>query len=99
MFDSGSAWFCLIVGIAVLVEAAVLFVLGRRPAGGRRGPLGGQWPMLLSMGVMLTSGSVAHLGRFTGAGMTAAFLVGVVCAVATIVLAIRSLDARRRAAR
>jgi hypothetical protein len=98
MFASGSAWFCLSVGVVLLVEAAVFFVLRRRPGGGRRGPRGGQWPMLLSMGVMLISGSVARLGGLNGAGMTAAFLVGVASAVATIVFAIQSLDARRRTA-
>ncbi len=98
MFASGSAWFCLIVGVAVLVEAAVFFVLRRRPGGGGRGPRGGQLPMLVSMGVMLISGSAARLGGLTGAGMTAAFLVGTAGAVATLVFATRSMRARRRAA-
>lgn len=98
MFASGSAWFCLIVGGALLVEAAVFFVLRRRPGSGRRGPRGGQLQMLLSMGVMLVSGSVARLGGLAGAEMTAAFVVGAVGAVATLVFAIRSLGAQRRAA-
>lgn len=95
MYDSGTAWFCLIVGAALVVEAAVLVVLRRRPGGGRRGP---RAPMLLSMGVMLLSESVSRLGRLTGAGKTAASLVGMAGAMTTIVFAIRTLDARRRAA-
>ncbi len=97
MFASVSAWFCLIVGVMLLIEAAAFVVLDRRPGGRGRGPRGGGRLTLWSMGVMLVSGSVARLGRLTGAGMTATFLVGVAGAIATIVLAIRSLDARRRA--
>ena len=98
VFDSGSAWFCLIVGAAILVEAAVLFVLHRRPGGKRHGPSGGQVPMLLLMGIMLLSESVPRLGKLTGVGMTAALLIGVASAVATLVFAIRLSDAQRRAA-
>ena len=54
--------------------------------------------MLLSMGVILISDSASRLARLTGAGMTAALLVGLAGVVGTLVFAIRSLDARRQAA-
>jgi len=99
MFASGSSWFSLIVGVAILVEVAVVTAVRRRTDSGRRTPHGGQRLMLLSLGVMLISGSVARLGRLTGAEMTCAFLVGMASALLAIVFAIRSLDTRRGTAR
>lgn len=90
MITTGLAWFSLIVGVALLAEAAV-FVLSRRPYGGRHGPRGGPWwPMLLSTGVMLISESAARLDRLTGAGLMAALLVEVASFVATVVFVIRA---------
>ena len=53
--------------------------------------------MLVSMAVMLISSSLTRLGAVSGAWATAAFVVGVAAAVATIVFAIRSFGSRREA--
>jgi hypothetical protein len=99
MFASGSTWLCLVVGVVVLAEAAVLFVLrvGSGTGAERRGPRG-QLPMLVSLGVALISGSVARLVGLSGAGLTVAFLIGAIGAVGALVFAIRSLGALRRGA-
>jgi hypothetical protein len=97
MFTSGSTWICLIVGVVALVAAAVLFASRGRLGGGRRGPRGNQWPMLLSIGLMAISSSVAQAGKSTSVKKTAALLV-IVASVATIVFAIRLLYAQRQAA-
>ena len=95
MFSTGLAWFGLALGIALVAEAAVIFVLRRRRTGGS------QLPMLLCMGVMFTSRSAASLRGWTGPGMTTVFAVGMLAAVAAIVFATRSLvshaSAQRRA--
>jgi hypothetical protein len=98
MFASGSAWFCLVVGLALLAEAALIPVLRRRRDSGRLGARTGQRPMLVSMGVMLLSESVPRLAGLSGAWTTTAFLVGLAGAVTTLVLATRSLDAQCRTA-
>jgi hypothetical protein len=98
MFVSGFAWFDLIVGVALLIEAAVFSVLRQRPGAGRRGLQGDLLLMLASFGVLLIGGSVARLAGLTGAAMTATFLVAVVSFVAMIVFGTRSLRARRRTA-
>lgn len=97
MFPSGSAWFGLAVGAALLVECTAFFVFRHRPGSARRRPRGSQSPMLLCMGVMLTSGSAARLCGWTGVGMRTVFLIGMVAAVATAVFAIRSLVSRASA--
>jgi hypothetical protein len=98
MFATGSDWFCLIVGVALFVEVAALLVVRRRPGGGKGGPRGDQVPTLLSIGVALVSGSASRLVGLTGAPMTAATVVGLAGAVATLVFATRSLRMLRRAA-
>jgi hypothetical protein len=99
MFSTGSAWFGLAVGIALLVEAVVFFVLRHRPGSARRRAGGGALPMLLCMGVMFTSRGAASLRGWSGAGMATVFLVGMVAAVATVVFAARSLVSRASARR
>ncbi|MBR7839164.1 hypothetical protein KDL01_38230 [Actinospica durhamensis] len=99
MFSTGFAWFGLALGIALVVEAAVIFVLRHRPESASRRRGGGQVPMLLCMGVMFTSRSAANLRGWTGPGMTTVFAVGMLAAVATIVFATRSLASRASAQR
>jgi hypothetical protein len=99
MLSTGFAWFGLALGIALLVEAAVFFVLRHRPGSARRRTGGGQLPMLLCMGVMFTSRSAASLRGWTGPGMATVFLVGMLAAVATVVFATRSLVSRASAQR
>jgi drug/metabolite transporter (DMT)-like permease len=98
MFSSFSSLFSLTVGVVLLVEATVFAVRRRRPGHPKRGPGDTQWPVLLSLGVMLVIGSLARLAKWTGAPMTATLVVGVACIVAALVFTIRSRDARRRAA-
>jgi hypothetical protein len=100
MSASGSAWFCVVVGVLLLVEAAVFFVGHRRPGSdaGRRGPRG-QVPILALSGVMLISGNVTRLAGSSGAVSTVADLIGTVAAVSILIFAIRYLRALRRGAR
>ncbi|MEV7393712.1 MULTISPECIES: hypothetical protein [unclassified Streptomyces] len=97
MFSASSAWFGLVVGVALLLEVAVLFVLGQRRDEAKRRPRNRQLPMLLCLGVMLATSGAARLRGWTGTGMTVAFGVGMVAAAATVVFAIRSLAARASA--
>lgn len=99
MFSTGLAWFALALGIALVGEAAAIFVLRRRPGSSRRRTGGDQLPMLLCMGVMFTSRSAASLRGWTGPGMATVFVVGMLAAVATIVFATRSLVSRASARR
>jgi len=96
VFTAGSARFVLAVGVSLFAEAAVLFVLHHRTVSRRRDHSGSQLPMLMCMGLTLTSGGVTQLRAWTGAGMTAMFVVGTAAAVATLVFAIRSLRELRR---
>jgi hypothetical protein len=97
VFHTGSSLFGLAVGVLLLLEAAVFFVLRNRRNRMEVRPRYQQLPMLLCMGVMLTSGSAARLRGWTGTGMEAVSLVGMVAAGMTIVFAIRSLVARASA--
>jgi hypothetical protein len=99
MFHTGASWFGLSIGVVLLLESAVFIVLRRRRDSAKNRQGYQQVPMLLCMGVMFTSGSAARLRGWTGTGMTAVFLVGMVAAGATIMLAIRSLAARGSALR
>ncbi|MEW2116983.1 hypothetical protein AB0945_17655 [Streptomyces sp. NPDC005474] len=94
MFATGSAWFGLAVGVGLLLEATALFALRHRPGRVKQRAGDRQLPMLLCMGVMLTTSSAARLRGWTGNGMTAVFLIGMAAAAATIVFAVRSLAAR-----
>lgn len=94
VFDRGSLWFGLAVGVGLLLQAAVFLVLRHRPGRARRRAGDGQVPMPLCMGVMFTGSSAARLRGWTGTGMTVVFLTGMAAAAATIVFAVRSLTAR-----
>ena len=99
VFAAGSSWFVLAVGVSLFAEAAVLFVLRRRTGNAGSGRLdhrGSQLPLLMCMGLTLITGGVTQLRAWTGAGMTAMFVVGTAAAVATLVFAIRSLRELRR---
>ncbi|MET7684268.1 hypothetical protein [Streptomyces sp. NPDC005423] len=99
MFSASSAWLGLVVGVALLLEVAVLFVIGQRRDEAKRRPRSRQVPMLFCMGVMLATSGAARLRGWTGIGMTVVLGVGMVAAVATVVFAIRSLAARASAQR
>jgi hypothetical protein len=94
MFATGSAWFGLAVGVGLLLEVTAFVALRHRPGRVKRRAGDRQLPMLLCMGVMLTTNSAARLRGWTGNGMTVAFLIGMAAAAATIVFAVRSLAAR-----
>lgn len=96
MSFAGTAWFGLVVGLALFAEAAFFLISGRlkrRGGDGGRRPRDRQIPMLLCMGVMFTATSAARLAGWTGTGETAVFLIGIAAALATMGFAIRSLVA------
>jgi hypothetical protein len=99
VFDTVTQWFGLAVAAFIYLECAVFVALRHRDAGRKsaeaRHTRLAHVPMLLCMGSMLVCSSSARLLRWHGAGSSAATLVGMGFAVATIVLAIRSLGRRR----
>lgn len=99
MFSGGAAWFGLALGVVLLVEAAVFFALDRRRDSAKLRARNRQIPMLLCIGVMFAISNAARLRGWTGTGMKVVFGVGMACAVATVVFAIRSLAARGAAHR
>ena len=94
MISASSAWFGLVVGLALLLEVAVLLVLDlrRSPAEHRRHM--SRLPMLFCLGVMLTGSDAARLRGWTGTGMAVVTTIGMLAAAAAVVLALVSLAAR-----
>ena len=90
MFSGGSGWFSLGLGVFLIVEALVFFGLQKR-AGAKRRAAKGQTPMLLCLGIMFTTRSAAHMLGWTGSALSVIRIVGMVCAAATVVFAIRLL--------
>lgn len=95
MSATGSSWFCVILGVAILAEVAVLFVRGRT-ATAKHTPRG-QLPMLASMAVMLITQGGSRLARLHGPEMAIATVVELGGAAGTLYFAIQSKRALRAA--
>ena len=96
VFGTVSAWFTLVLGVVLLVESGVFFVRGRRLDRDKRVSSYRPLPMLLCLGITLICGSVVRLDGLTGAGKLAAFLIGMLSALAAVFFAVRARAAMRR---
>lgn len=95
MFSTFSDWSSLVVGVALLIQAAVFAASGRRASGGNRAARRRRdRTMSLLLGLTFTVHGATDVAHLTGSSRHVALGIGLFLAIAAVVTSIRLVMAR-----